>query len=85
MVCFTFTWTLSFWNENAVKASTDRKHESAGQPSQSTFRTGMNPYLLYMTLMERADRFRSGTKIWIRCDYRDEVVLERLVLEYNFG
>ena len=49
------------------------------------FRTGMNPYLLYMTLMERADRFRSGTKIWIRCDYRDEVVLERLVPEYNFG
>ena len=36
MVCFTFTWIFSFWNENAVKASTDRKHESAGQPSQST-------------------------------------------------
>ena len=40
------------------------------------FRTGMNPYLLYMTQVERADRFRSGTKISIRCDYRDEVVLE---------
>ena len=36
MVCSTFTWKFSFWNENAVKASTDRKHESAGQPSQST-------------------------------------------------
>ena len=33
------------------------------------FRTGMKPYLLYMTLVERADRFRSGTKISIRCDY----------------
>ena len=33
------------------------------------FRTGMKPYLLYMTLVKRADRFRSGTKISIRCDY----------------
>ena len=39
----------------------------------------MSTHLLYMILVERLARFRSGTNISIRRDYKDE-----LVLEWNF-
>ena len=32
-----FTEKFSFWDESVVKPLVDRKHESSGQPNQSTY------------------------------------------------
>ena len=72
-------------DETATKASAVRKHESAGQASQSTC---LIPYwneLLYVIPVKCAEGFRSGTKISIQCVYRDELVLKCLVPECNFS